>query len=113
MIMNNLEVIKKNEEYKNVYNKRNSISDYYLVLFISKNKLTYNRYGFTTAKKMKRAVDRNRIRRIFKEIVRKNIPNIESGYDIILMARLNAIESSYKDLNKSFIKLLNKKKLYR
>ncbi len=109
---NSIIVIKKNDEYKSIYNKRNSISDYNLVLFICKNRTMYNRYGFTTAKKMKKAVTRNKIRRRLKDIVRKYNSNCKKGYDIIIMARLNSKDASYKNLEKSYKKLLKKKNLY-
>lgn len=103
--------IKKNTEYKTVYNCNNSISDYNLVLFFKKNNLGFNRFGFTTAKKIKKAVSRNLIRRRLKEIVRLNEFSIKEGHDIVIMARVNAVESDYKDLEKSFIKLMKRKKL--
>ncbi|MFA9424071.1 MAG: ribonuclease P protein component [Sedimentibacter sp.] len=104
-------IIKNNKEYKDVYNLKDSISDYNLVLFLKKNKLGYNRFGFTAAKKIKKAVTRNIIRRRLKEIVRINEINLKDGYDIILMARVNAQESDYKGLEKSFTKLMKRKKL--
>ncbi|WP_312814753.1 ribonuclease P protein component [Sedimentibacter sp.] len=104
-------IIKKNIEYKAVYNCNNSISDYNLVLFIKKNNYGFNRFGFTAAKKIKKAVQRNIIRRRLKEIVRLNEYNIKEGYDIVLMARVNATDSGYKDLEKSFNKLTKRKNL--
>ena len=104
-------IIKKNTEYKTVYNCNNSISDYNLVLFFKKNNLGYNRFGFTTAKKIKKAVSRNLIRRRLKEIVRLNEYNFKDGHDIVIMARVNATESDYKSLEKSYIKLMQRKKL--
>lgn len=106
-------IIKKNIEYKSVYNYKNSVSDYNLVLFLKNNKLGYNRFGFTTAKKIKKAVTRNIIRRRLKEIVRLNEYKLKEGYDIILMARVNATESDYKKLEKSFNKLIKKKNLFK
>lgn len=103
--------IKKNEEYKAVYNCKNSISDYNLVLFLKKNNLSYNRYGFTTAKKIKTAIARNKLRRRLKEIVRLNEDTIKTGYDIVIMARLNSVESDYQSLQKSFNKLIKRKNL--
>ncbi|NLK64276.1 MAG: ribonuclease P protein component [Tissierellia bacterium] len=103
--------IKKNKDYKSVYNCNNSISDYNLVLFIKKNDYNYSRFGFTTAKKIKKAVDRNLVRRRLKEIVRQKEYKIKEGYDIVLMARINAVESNYKSLESSFIKLMKRKKL--
>ncbi len=106
-------IIKKNREYKAVYKSNNSISDYNLVLFIKKNDYNYNRFGFTAAKKIKKAVNRNIIRRRLKEITRKNEYKLKEGYDIVLMARVNAVESDYKSLEISFIRLMKRKNLYK
>lgn len=105
--------ITKNNDYKAVYSCNNSISDYNLVIFIKKNNCLYNRYGFTSAKKIKHAVDRNRIRRRLKEIVRLNEDKIAIGYDIVFMARVNAVNADYKSLEYSFNKLLRRAKLTR
>ena len=104
-------IIKNNLEYKSVYNCKNSVSDYNLVLFLKKNNLGFNRYGFTAAKKIKKAVTRNIIRRRLKEIVRLNEYKLKEGYDIIFMARINASESDYKSLEKSFNKLIKRNNL--
>lgn len=104
-------IIKKNLEYKSVYNCKNSVSDYNLVLFLKKNNFGYNRYGFTAAKKIKKAVIRNIIRRRLKEIVRLNEYKLKEGYDIIFMARINASESDYRNLEKSFNKLVKRNNL--
>lgn len=106
-------IIKKNTEYKTVYNCNDSISDYNLVLFVKKNNFGFNRFGFTAAKKIKKAVSRNIIRRRLKEIVRLNEDNFKEGYDIVIMARVNATESDYNKLEKSFIKLMKRKKLFK
>ena len=104
-------IIKKNLEYKAVYNCNDSISDYNLVLFLKKNNYGYNRFGFTAAKKIKKAVTRNIIRRRMKEIVRLNEYRLKEGFDIVLMARVNASDSDYKNLEKSFNKLIKRKSL--
>ncbi len=106
-------IIKKNLEYKSIYNCKNSVSDYNLVIFIKKNNFGYNRYGFTSAKKIKKAVTRNIIRRRLKEIVRLNECKLKEGYDIIFMARVNASEADYKNLLKSFNKLIKRNNLFK
>lgn len=106
-------IIKNNNEYKSVYNCNDSISDYNLVLFLKKNNYGYNRFGFTAAKKIKKAVTRNFIRRRMKEIVRLNEHKLKEGYDFIFMARVNASESDYKSLEKSFNKLIKRKNLFK
>jgi len=106
-------IIKKNIEYKAVYNCNDSVSDYNLVLFMKKNNLEYNRFGFTAAKKIKKAVTRNVIRRRMKEIVRLNEGKLKEGYDFVIMAIVNAAESDYKSLEKSFNKIMKRKNLFK
>ena len=103
--------IKKNTQYKKVYEKGKSVADYNLVLFYKKTNSNDLRFGFTAAKRMKLAVDRNFIRRRLKEIVRLNENKIKEGYDIVFMARLNATEADYKKLEKSFYKVLKRANL--
>ncbi|HOW22913.1 MAG TPA: ribonuclease P protein component [Sedimentibacter sp.] len=106
-------ILKKNKDYKSVYDCNNSISDYNLVIFIKKNDYKYSRFGFTAAKKIKKAVERNLVRRRLKEIVRHKEDSIKEGYDIVLMARVNAVESDYKSLESSFVKLMKRKNLFK
>jgi ribonuclease P protein component len=82
-------------------------------MFIKKNSYGYNRFGFTAAKKIKKAVTRNIIRRRLKEIVRLNECRLKEGYDIILMARVNASDADYISLEKSFNKLMKRKNLFK
>jgi ribonuclease P protein component len=82
-------------------------------MFIKKNSYGYNRFGFTAAKKIKKAVTRNIIRRRLKEIVRLNECRLKEGYDIILMARVNASDADYIGLEKSFNKLMKRKNLFK
>lgn len=46
-----------------------------------------------------------------KEIVRLNEFKLKEGFDIILMARINASDADYKSLEKSFNKLMKRKNL--
>jgi len=107
-----INIIKKNKEFKKVYKYGKSYADKNLVFFILKNKKDTTRFGITTAKKINKAVVRNKIRRRLKEIVRKNLHSINSNYDVVVMCRVRGMESSYKDLENSFIKLAKKTKIY-
>ncbi len=105
-------VIKKNKDFKKVYKYGKSYADKNLVFFILKNNVKKTRIGITTAKKINKAVVRNKIRRRLKEIVRKNLDSIKSDYDVVVMCRVRSMESTYKDLENSFIKLAKKTKIY-
>src|SRR5665648_271177 len=111
--MNNENKITKNSDYRIVYSKGKSHSDYNLVLYIKKRNNLENRFGITTAKKMKRAVDRNKVRRRIKEIVRKNFNSVSVGYDIVIMCRLNGKNADFSGLEKSYLRLLKKSNVWK
>jgi ribonuclease P protein component len=58
-----------------------------LILSYAPNDLSHNRYGFITSKRLGKAVHRNRIRRLMREAVRLQQPQIKYGYDCVLIAR--------------------------
>jgi len=68
------------------------------------NNLTLSRYGFSVSKPLGKAVVRNRIKRLLKEIVR-SLP-ISAGWDIVFVARRGAIETDYYQLKQSIERLL-------
>jgi ribonuclease P protein component len=58
-----------------------------LLLGISPNGLSHNRYGFVTGKRIGNAVTRNRARRQLREAVRSLHPKFKAGYDVVFVAR--------------------------
>lgn len=58
-----------------------------LTVSLAANGLTHNRYGFITGKRLGNAVTRNRARRLLRETVRHLQPDIQTGFDIALIAR--------------------------
>lgn len=58
-----------------------------LLLSYIPNNLPHNRYGFITAKRLGKAVVRNRIRRLLREAVRLHHPQVKPGYDMVFIAR--------------------------
>lgn len=111
--MINFKSLTRNKDFKEVYNKGNSVVDRFLVLYILPNNRQENRFGLSVGKKVGKAVTRNRYKRILRELCRINIDRIENGYDCVIIARPRVLEADYKILEKSFFKLLNKANLLR
>jgi ribonuclease P protein component len=69
------------------------------------NGLILSRYGFSVSKRVGKAVTRNRIKRLFREILR--VMPLKSGWDIIFIAR-PAVSTEYANLKRSVEDLLSR-----
>lgn len=76
------------------------------------NQLSHPRLGLIVSKKVsKKAVERNKLKRRLREIFRLNQNNLNS-FDIVVIAKQNANECTYLQLEKNFIKALKNAQVY-
>lgn len=103
-----LKTIKTNEEFRTVYNKAQSIAGAFVVLYRLKRADDNIRFGITVSKKVGKAVQRNRARRLIKESIRLNIKKFTPGYDYVFVARGRAKDAKRIDIDKNIFYLLAK-----
>ncbi len=99
----------KPDQYAVVYNKGNSRVSSLLVMKAFPNRLTLSRYGLSISRRVGKAVIRNRVKRLLREILR--ITPLEPGWDIIFIARSKAAAADYASLKKSVEELLSQARL--
>lgn len=73
------------------------------------NGLEFNRYGFIASKKVGRAVVRNQVRRRMREVAR--LTPITPGWDLVFIARSEAADAQYDDLEVAIKVLLRRARL--
>jgi len=100
------ESIKKNSEYRKVYNSGKSLANRYLVMYVLDNNTDKTRIGISVSKKVGNSVVRHRLTRLIREIYRLNEQKIQIGKDIVVVARMSAKDISYHDMEKAFFHLL-------
>ena len=94
----------KPEQYSLVYNKGSSWISSLVVMKALPNGLSLSRYGFSVSRRVGKAVVRNRVKRLLREILRQT--PLQSGWDIIFIARPAAATADYASLEKSVNDLL-------
>ena len=104
--------LKKNYEFRRVYNKGKSRVTPLLVVYARPNRGKRNRLGVTVGTKLGKAVVRNRVRRRLREIYRLSQPEMKQGYDIVLVARTRAVAASYADLSRAYRRSCEKLELF-
>lgn len=82
------ETLKKNEDFKKVYNKRNSYANRELIMYISKNGTDTKRLGVSVSKKVGNSIVRHRLARLVREAFRLNTNHIPDGIDVVVVVRL-------------------------
>ncbi len=83
-----------------------------LVLCVLPNDLPYTRFGFTVNRRIGNAVQRNRIKRRLREIMRLLQDSLQPGWDIVLIARQPIRSADYHEMETACARLLRRAQLF-
>ena len=95
----------KNKDFQTIYKKGKSYANKYLVMYVLENLKEENRLGISVSKKVGNSVVRHRITRLIRECYRLNSKYFIQGYDIVVIARSNAKDKDYKDIESALLHL--------
>ena len=96
-------------QYALVYSNGRSWVSSLVVMKALPNGLTLSRYGFSVSQRIGKAVTRNRVKRLFRQILR--LKSLEPGWDIVFIARPLAANANYTGLEKAIDDLLSRAQL--
>ena len=105
--------LKQNHVFRRLYSKGKSAVDSRLAVYCRKNGGAGSRLGLTVGVKLGKAVVRNRTRRRIREAYRVHEDRFVPGYDIVVVARVKASHSRYRELERSLLTLSDKLGLLR
>lgn len=96
------------QEYNNIYKNGKKIPGRFIILYVMKNHLDHNRYGFIASVKVGKAVIRNRLKRQLRNLVHQMDPDLAPGYDFVLIVRHHAGSAEFDQLEKDLKVVLGK-----
>ena len=99
------ESLKKNSDFKKVYNEGKSTANRHLVLYVRENDLGRNRVGISVSKKVGNSVVRHRLCRLIREGYRLQEELFRIGYDMVFIVRINAKDCTYKQIEGAIYQL--------
>jgi len=71
------------------------------------------RIGFSTPRSLGGAVQRNRVRRRLRELVRERYGELGTGWDLLVIARPSAAQASFADLREALGTLIARSEIGR
>lgn len=102
----------KDKDFDNAFKNGRSAYDKTLGLRAVKNNLNVNRFGILiSAKISKKAVERNKLKRRIREILKNIVFSDNSGYDIVVIALPGSAQKDFSELEQSLGGVLRKLKL--
>ena len=107
--------LRKKKDHNKVYKKgRRYTSPFFILLILPRDdKKLPSRFSFVVSRKVdKRAVARNRIRRVLKESVRSILPKVNNGYDCIFIARKGTLELGVNEILPIVISIFTKAQVF-
>ena len=97
----------KNKDFQIVYKNGKSYVNKYLVMYVLENHKEENRLGISVSKKVGNSIVRHRITRLIRESYRLNKDEFQNGYDIVVVARSNAKDKTYQEIESALLHLKN------
>jgi ribonuclease P protein component len=101
------ERIRRRAEFKQVYEQGTRIHSRYSTVFMLPNGREVGRLGIAATRKLGGAVQRNRAKRLIREVFRRN--KIADGFDVVVIPKRELLDASLIALEADYRTLLERR----
>jgi ribonuclease P protein component len=99
--------IRRRPDFERVYSEGARISGRFMTVFLLENGRPVPRLGVAATRKIGGAVERNRAKRLAREIFRRH--KISAGYDIVIVPRREMIDAPFTSLESDYLRALERR----
>ncbi len=101
------ERVRRRPEFERAYDTGIRVQGRYMTLFIVANDLGRPRLGVAATRKLGSAVERNRAKRVSRELFRRH--KIPDALDIVVVPRREWLDASFSTLETDYLALLDRR----
>ena len=101
------ERIRRRAEFKQVYERGVRIHSRFSTVFILPNERAVGRLGIAATRKLGGAVQRNRAKRLIREVFRRN--KIAAGFDVVIIPKRDLLDASLSTIEADYRTLLERR----
>jgi ribonuclease P protein component len=94
------ERIRRRPEFERIYKDGARIHGRFMTLFVLPNGGTASRFGVAATRKLGAAVERNRAKRLSREVFRRN--KLAAGLDIVIVPRREMLDAPFASLESDY-----------
>jgi ribonuclease P protein component len=105
------ERIRRRPEFERVYNEGTRISGRFMTVFLLPNARETQRCGVAATRKLGSAVERNRAKRLAREIFRRH--KVAPGYDVVIVPRREMLDAPFASLEADYDRALERRGIAR
>ena len=102
-----VERVRRRPEFERAYNTGTRVHGRFMTVFVVPNGLTGSRLGVAATRKLGSAVERNRAKRMARELFRRH--KVTAGLDIVIVPRREMLDASFSTLEADFLAVLERR----
>ena len=102
-----VERIRRRSEYRRIYDTGSRLSGRFMTMFLAANTAGWPRLGIAATRKLGGAVQRNRAKRLVREVFRQNKPG--TAVDVVVVPRREILDAAFEAILGDFRSLLRRR----
>jgi len=101
------ERVRRRPDFERAYNTGARVHGRFMTVFVVPNGTAVSRIGVAATRKLGSAVQRNRVKRVSRELFRRH--KMTAGLDIVIVPRREMLDASFATLESDYLAILERR----